>query len=83
VLGIAGLPHICCPLALLRPSQTHLCLSTGVVVTLCTSSMLMALCPVHRIITTLKHEVAVEDLAPLHRFLGIAVERRLDGLFLQ
>lgn len=45
--------------------------------------MLMTLCPLHRIITTLKHEVAVEDLAPLHRFLGIVVERRLDGLFLQ
>lgn len=37
----------------------------------------------HQIITTLQHEFTMKDLDPLHHFLGIVVERRPDGLFLQ
>jgi hypothetical protein len=35
-----------------------------------------------RTISALQREFAMKDLGPLHHFLGITVERRLDGLFL-
>jgi hypothetical protein len=35
-----------------------------------------------RTISALQREFAIKDLGPLHHFLGITVERRLDGLFL-
>jgi hypothetical protein len=34
-------------------------------------------------ITSLQHEFAINDLSPLHHFLGIVVEHRSDGMFLQ
>jgi hypothetical protein len=36
----------------------------------------------HCIIAALQREFAMKDLRPLHRFLGITVEHRSDGLFL-
>jgi hypothetical protein len=35
-----------------------------------------------RTISALQQEFAMKDIEPLHHFLGITVERRLDGLFL-
>lgn len=35
------------------------------------------------IIIVLQHEFAMKDLSPIHHFLEIVVEHRLDGLFLQ
>jgi hypothetical protein len=35
-----------------------------------------------RTISVLQREFTMKDLRPLHHFLGITVERRLDGLFL-
>jgi hypothetical protein len=35
-----------------------------------------------RTISALQQEFAIKDLGPLHHFLDITVERRLDGLFL-
>lgn len=37
----------------------------------------------HWIIMALQHEFTIKDLDPLHHFLGIVVEHRPDGLFLQ
>jgi hypothetical protein len=37
----------------------------------------------HRIITALQHEFTMKDLGPFHYFLGIVVELRPKGLFLQ
>jgi hypothetical protein len=36
----------------------------------------------HHIIFTLQHEFSMKDLCQLHYFLDIAIEPRLDGLFL-
>jgi len=36
----------------------------------------------HRVIAALKQEFAMKDLDPLHHFLGIAVQRNRDTLFL-
>jgi len=36
----------------------------------------------HRVIAALKQEFAMKDLGPLHHFLGIAVQRNRDTLFL-
>jgi hypothetical protein len=36
----------------------------------------------HRVIAALKKEFAMRDLGPLHYFLGVAVERHMDILFL-
>jgi hypothetical protein len=36
----------------------------------------------HRIIKTHKHEFLMKYLGPIHHFLGIVVEHRLDDLFL-
>jgi hypothetical protein len=35
------------------------------------------------LITALQHEFTMKDLGPLHHFLGIIVEHRSNGLFLQ
>jgi hypothetical protein len=45
---------------------------------LTTSSMEL----LHRTISALQREFTMKDLGPLHHFIGITVERRLDGLFL-
>jgi hypothetical protein len=47
-----------------------------IVLTVCSSSLL------HRIIIALQHEFDMKDLVPFHHFLGIAIERYPDGLFL-
>jgi hypothetical protein len=36
----------------------------------------------HRTISALQQKLVMKDLGPLHHFLGITVERDLDGLFL-
>jgi hypothetical protein len=36
----------------------------------------------HRVIDALKKEFAMKDLGPLHHFLGVAVQRHMDSLFL-
>lgn len=37
----------------------------------------------HRVIIALQHELSMKDLGPLLHFLGITVDHRSDGLFLQ
>jgi len=35
-----------------------------------------------RIIAALQREFSMTDMGPLHHFLGLSVDRRVDGLFL-
>jgi hypothetical protein len=85
VLGIAALPHMSSPLALLRLGPTLRCLSTikvlisdmaslllyvDDIVLTASSSMLL-----HRIISALQQEFAMKDPRELSHFLGISVQR--------
>jgi hypothetical protein len=48
-----------------------------IILTACSSALL------HKMISALKWEFTMKNLGSLHHFLGITVERRLGGLFLQ
>jgi hypothetical protein len=59
------------------PDMVYLLLYVDDIILTASSSELL-----HCIIAALQQEFAMKDLRPLHRFLGITVEHRSDGLFL-